>query len=201
MDVIPLCLSEEDVLLMGDDYLGRLASCSTKTAMVVVRRYLESSAKNEEVADMIKKAYAKKFAEEAYLRDERLKEEVNWISKFNLQGVTYELDENVLVRLRDGIKSILENPYAVPYVAPINRQLFSSLLLDLTAEEGDCKEVAKSLKKCAPLFMDPPSKTAEGTCLKGIWKRRGEYEVMLRGLDILISRKKSGLSPSSWRYI
>lgn len=199
MEVIPLCISEEDIEDIGQEILNRLASCSTRTVLPFIQDYLDSGKGNAKVVPMVKLAYGRKLAENDYLGSADLKLKVEKLAMYDMTTVTFSMPLDKLQELQEDIKSVLNNPYSVPYISPITREGIKGIIEDLTVSGK--KEIAERVKRCSMLFKDPVNKSAEGTCLKKIWRNRTEYETMLRGLDIMISRKKSGDSPVTWRFL
>ena len=206
MDVIPLILSEEAADVLPMDYLYRLSECSTNVIKYKVLAYLDNPDADPVIRKKVQDAYSEQLLISEYLQSEDLAKDAEKVQSLSYSSVTPYLSIEELVEYKRAISAILGNKYAVPYVAPISGALVKDLCEDIynlykETDDTTINDFYKKLKKHASLFRESQFASYKGTVVKKIIRDRGKYEVILRGIEFMIEKKKSCSLPASWRYL
>ncbi len=107
---------------------------------------------------------------------------------------------------QDAILSIINNKFAIPYIAPISGVLIKDLTkkvhnLYKSTKSNLIKEFYECLKGNTTLFRDSQFQGYKGTIVKKIIRNRTKYTILLRGVEFMIEKKKQQALPMSWRYL
>ena len=197
MDIIPYVLSETDLDTLTDSQLNMLAKCSTDMVLEEVLKYLENAG-DSVYSGRIRGAYATKIALREFLTSEETKSNVEIAQRLSYTSITPMLTEEELIVYKNAIESIINNKYAIPYISPISGETIKTLREEVKTNN---KALAERLKKFSYLFKDSPHKSATGTIVKRVIRNRVEYEIILRGIEFMLERKRKGANPNSWRYL
>lgn len=206
MWVIPLILSEEMTKELPEEILAGLAECSTSIIKKRVKDYLYSTEADKEIQNKVYKAYSLQIVGDEFLQDESLAAKVNLIKDLGYYSITPHLTIDELEGYQDAISSILNNKFAVPYIAPINGTLINELMKNINIlykSTGSVllKSFYECLKKNKSLFRDSQFEGYKGTVVKKIIRNRTKYIIILKGIEFMIEKKKQQAMPISWRYL
>lgn len=206
MDVIPFILTEEAVKEMPIDFLIKLADCSSSVVKDKIKKYIASDKADKEVVEIVKAAYSSQLDMEEFLNDEKLKEYVEIIQNLDYVDVNPHISIEMLEKYKEAITYILDSKYSVPYIAPISGTLIKDLRDEVyeyakTTNSKPMQDFYKMLKSCSGLFRDSQHTAYKGTVVKKVIRNRSKYEIILRGIDFMLDKKRTNKSPSSWRYL
>lgn len=206
MVILPLILDEDITRKLPDRFLSQLAMCSTDTIKLKVREYIDNPGAEKEAKEKIIKAYADVLGLEDYLFSEETLQRVELIKDMDYYTINTYLTETQLLAYKEAILSILENESSIPYIAPIRGTKVKELLEDLkqyavSTELPEAKKLYESIKCCARFFRDSPFEGNKGTPVKKIIRNKGKYQIILRGIDFMLEKKRVGALPASWRYL
>lgn len=205
-DPVPLILTEEAVLELPQDFLERLANCSTQIVKDKVLAYISHPNADEEVKHKLTTAYQRYISVTAYLNDAETKRDVELIRELSYKDIGPHLSVEELQNYKRAIIGILYNENAVPYVSPIKGDIIKALRDDIkefaeSVNSEVLKDAAAAIYKNSDLFRDQQHAPFRGTIVKRIIREKGTYELLLRGIDFMVDKKTRGISPASWRYL
>ncbi|MCI9050704.1 MAG: hypothetical protein HFI05_02080 [Lachnospiraceae bacterium] len=206
MWVIPLILSEEMTEKLPEEILIQLAECSTSIIKKRVKNYLNSMEANKEIQAKVYRGYSFQIAIEEFLQDTELAKKVNLIKDLEYYNISPHLSMTELEAYQDAILSIINNKFAIPYIAPISGVLIKDLTkkvhnLYKSTKSNLIKEFYECLKGNTTLFRDSQFQGYKGTIVKKIIRNRTKYTILLRGVEFMIEKKKQQALPMSWRYL
>lgn len=199
MDVIRRTLSEEDVLAIGQEMLDSLASCSTSSVMLEVRRYLSNPSTNADVVRMLKRAFAEELGEIRSESDEGLLQAVSTISSLRYGDICGSTPIDDLKRWLECINIMHGKGDFRPYKAPIKLHTIKEIVD--TLKDMGFDDVAKKLLAKKNIFSEVNTARAVGTPFKGVFFKSTENEIKERGIDFLIRMKERGVVPNQWRFL
>jgi len=206
MDVIPLIVTEEDVINLPAGLLSKLATCSTEVIKDRVKAYLAKPEALPEVKEKISKAYQVQFTRDAYLTDEQVIADVQRVKDLNYADINPSISEKTLHQYEEIIQGILTNPNSAAYVAPIDSVYIRTLVEEIQiyakgADIPSLKGLSLRLKENSRLFKDAQSKGHTGTPMKRIMTNIRKYEILLEGIRFLLRKKAAGTEPAQWRIL
>ena len=206
MDVIPFILSEEVAKEIPIDFIVKLADCSSSVVKDRVKKYIATDGADGEVVEIVKAAYLSQLEMEEFLNDEKLKEYVEIVHDLDYVDINPHKSIEMLEKYKVAITYVLDNKYSVPYIAPISGTLIKDLRDEISnyadgVDSPTIKLFAKRLKSCSGLFRDSQHTAYRGTVVKKVIRNRSKYEVILRGIDFMLDKKRTSKNPSSWRYL
>ena len=206
MDILPLILSEDDFLLLSDEQRELLAQCSPSTIMVHVEAYLQSSSVNTEVAELVKNAYDEKLKQRAFLQNVLVLESVETVKQLKLMDIGPHMSLDELKRYQKDLSVILGSEVAVPYIAPVRKEVFEEFLFSLKVDTRfsntpSLRRLLERCKKYKDYFYDSNKTGYVGTAVKFILRERQLYSIILHGIEFQIRKKEEGADPMSWRYL
>lgn len=207
MDVLRGVITEDDAYKMPMDIFKGIASISSEIVLKRINRYLEDANANEAVKRRVEEAYSEVMDKKNYYADESLIESAKEISTLSYCDITAGQPLDKLIKWREDISAIMNSPYAVAYIPPVRIESLIGLIEVIQARAKESPDnvylytVADELYANKTLFKDAPFKGYKGTPVKRIINDRTKYDVILRGLDFLIEKKRVGANPQTWRFM
>ena len=207
MDVLRGVITEDDAYKMPMDIFKGIASISSEIVLKRINRYLEDGSANEAVKRRVEEAYSEVMDKKNYYADESLIESAKEISTLSYCDITSGQPLDKLIKWREDISAIMNSPYAVAYIPPVRIESLIGLIEVIQARAKESPDnvylytVADNLYANKTLFKDAPFKGYKGTPVKRIINDRTKYDVILRGLDFLIEKKRVGANPQTWRFM
>lgn len=212
MEVIPCILTEQHVMVISDEMLKDLATCSTQGIKQAVMQYLESDEANPVIKERVRTAYAERVSASAFLSSNITKTYCELLAYLDYGAIHVGLDEQILRAYKEAIEYILNSPYAMAYITPITKDTINNILEELKAQVKECKatdtrkwsvltDLLDNLTYAKKYFRDSMHEPYRGTIVKPILRNRGKYEIILHGVNFLLSKKAQGKSPETWRYL
>lgn len=199
MDVIRRTLSEEDILTIGQDMLDNLASCSTSSVMLEVRRYLSNPKANADVVKMLKRAFAEELGEIQSESDDELLQAVSTISSIRYGDICGSTPVDDLKKWRECIGIMHGKGDFRPYKAPIKLHTIKEIAD--TLKDMGYEDISKRLLAKKNVFSEVNTARAVGTPFKGVFFKSTENEIKERGIDFLLRMKERGVVPNQWRFL
>lgn len=199
MDVIRRTLSEEDILTIGQDMLDSLASCSTSSVMLEVRRYLSNPKANADVVKMLKRAFAEELGEIQSESDDELLQAVSAISSIRYGDICGSTPVDDLKKWRECIDIMHGKGDFRPYKAPIKLHTIKEIAD--TLKDMGYEDISKRLLAKKNVFSEVNTARAVGTPFKGVFFKSTENEIKERGIDFLLRMKERGVVPNQWRFL
>ena len=203
--VIPGLLNEDVVLLLEEEkLLGPFAECSKPLIVDSIYNYIYSAAGDPKIKDLLKIAYKDKISYNEAKFNEEIISTVNLVNSYDFNTVHAGLSLDELESMRTSIKFVYNSEANVPYINPISGDIVAAIINNLLAlhrvnKDISYRQFATILSKNKELFKDKPNAAARGTIFKSISKRSVELDIILNGIEFLISKKKEKLQPESWR--
>ena len=203
--VINSFISEDDVkILAKENLLQDFANCSKSVVIDSIIEYIESADADGEVKGLLSKAYSDKLFFLNVQQDEIINNNVEKVYGYNFYSVNAGLTIEELEQMKQDIKSVYNDDLDIPYINPISGDVIANIINTLLAlhrvnKKMEYKKLAYILGKNKDLFRDKANANSKGTIFKKISKRSMDFEIMLRGIDFLIEKKKAGCLPESWR--
>lgn len=204
MYVIPLVLEERDVNVIHEDYLKKLASCSTDIVKKKVKEYLNSTEAQPLIKEKVYECYKQVLSSDEFLMDEVLKEEIKPVEQLRFSDISSSLPEQKLRQYKGVLEKILGSEFAVPYIEPITSDTINSLLDEMTEygqRDSRVKQLVTRIRNNKHLFKDPRFTRARGTIVKRVMLNVQKFEIILRGINFLLKQNEQGRSPESWRLL
>lgn len=202
--VISPFLNEEHIRILNkENMLGDFALCSKSVIISKIIDYINGDY-NEEIKDILVSAYKDKITFIDIQNDDLIIENVDKVYSYTFESVHAGLSIQELKDMRDIINSVYNNEYNVPYINTIPGDIIASIINNLLAlhrvnNDFEYKKLAYLLTKNKELFKDKPNSNAKGTVFKSISRRSMDLDIILKGIEFLITQKESGKQPETWR--
>lgn len=208
MDVLPLILSEEDVLRLPKEVLTKFSEICTDRVLSILCKYLESS-QNEEVKEKLLECFERPLNIRKYSMSSSIAGLAGEVGLLTYSDIYYGLTVDELTQYKSSIESILDNKYAVAWIEPITSSKYDECLNELldmlnlySGEERACVcKLTSAVDEAKSLFKDPPHTTYRGTAVKKVLSRSADYRLMLRGIEFLLKQEAEHNAPSTWRFL
>lgn len=203
--VISPFLTESDIrILHKERMLKDFSLCSKPIIVTNIVDYLSNNEGDDEIKAMLREAYQDKISFIDIQKDDVVVGNVDKVYQYTFNSVHAGLSVAELKEMKDTINSIYNNDFNVPYVNVIPGDIIASIINNLLAlnrvnKEMSYKKLAYMLTKNKELFKDKPNATARGTVFKQVSRKSTDLDIILRGIDFLISQKEAGKQPESWR--
>lgn len=203
--VISPFLTEADVrILHKENMLKNFSLCSKPIIVTNIVNYLGNDSGDAEVKAMLREVYKDKISFIDVQKDDVVIGNVDKVYQYNFNSVHAGLSVEELKTMRTTITSVYNDDFNVPYVNVIPGDIIASIINNLLAlnrvnKDMKYKKLAHLLTKNKELFKDKPNATARGTIFKQVSRKSTDLDIILRGIDFLISQKEAGKQPESWR--
>lgn len=206
MDILPLILTEDTLLLLTEEQQKMLARCSTTVIMHHIENYLQNPLANPKVVELVRELYKAKLEQRAFLKNILEITFLEEVRMLKYEDVGPHLGIDTMKRYIQCLELILNNSAATPYIAPVRKDLFDDFYFYLTIDERvkserELKEFYCKVKKYKEYFYDGNNASYVGTAVKNILRERQMFEVILHGLKFQLEMIESQTNPASWRYL
>lgn len=202
--VISPFLTEEHIkILHKEKLLDELSNCSKPVVLDKITEYLQNSS-NSEVKNMLMESYKNKIDFINIQEDELINDNISKVYSYTYSSIHPGLSLQELEEIKNTIESVHNDKYNVPYINVIRGDIIAGIINNLLAlyrvnKDPEYKKLAFLLTKNKDLFKDKPNASAKGTIFKQINRRSEELDIILRGVNFLISNLSQGRKPESWR--
>ncbi len=209
MDVLPLVLSEDEVLLLPDAVLIKVSEIATDKIVAMLFSYLKDST-NEEVKAKINRTFRKPLTIRRDSKSAPIAMMVKSLGDITYKDIYYGLPRESLESLRGNIESILDNQYAVAWIEPITSKQYKKYiddLYDMGAAESNkviancISSVARRIENMGYAFKDPPQAKPRPTEVTKVLRRAADYRLIVRGINFLLKQMHEGRNPDTWRIL
>lgn len=205
MDVIPLILTENDVIALGIDYMQLIAECSTNAILEFVKKYLSCSNTNVTCRDVVERSYLPILNQIKFEEDESTVNIVKLLNSLDYDCISAGTSDEDLDMYKSALDFFLRSTIAVPYKSPIRVSKINEvieLLSNDTSEYKDTyKNIATKIKKHKLYFKDPNSAGAKGTIFKHVCKNREMLELLRGGIDFIQTARSDNIQCNQWRHL
>jgi len=206
MDVIPLVLSERMVQDIPLSYLKQIAGCSSTAVKRKVQEYLNSVSADAMVKEVVQRAYQDVFRKDAFYQDEDLMNRVRELGELDYSSVSAAVPTERLQEWREALLQVFQSECAAAYVAPITGAQIDKLVRTASAEGRQTNNAmlvlfTKNVDRHKDLFKDRTGKGNVGTPLKRVLLSEIKYRVILQGIEFLLTQRRQGVGPETWRIL
>lgn len=203
--VISPFLTEDHIrILYKENMLKEFSLCSKPIIVTNIVNYLSNDKGDNEIKEMLKEVYKDKISFINVQKDDIVIGNVDKVYQYTFGSIHAGLSVEELKTMRDTIKSIYNDDFNIPYVNVIPGDIIATIINNLLAlnrvnKDTTYKKLSYLLTKNKELFKDKPNATARGTVFKQVSRKSTDLDIILRGIDFLISQKEAGKQPESWR--
>lgn len=228
--VLPGILKVQDVHAVDPVILCMMSNISTGVILGYVNKFIESAegstdAVKVEAAAVMRSAYEQVNKVNDYLNSDEAKDLADTLCSLQYSDVSAELPIEKLISYRSVILDLLSEDkdfvesytkeslegqasgMKVAYTPKLDESNYYRVIHEMNvhmASNGANNETAnlvKRIKNNKNLFVNSRAKLNSSTVLRKAIYKKDRLRSILRGLDFLIDKKNSGVSPRSWRII
>lgn len=228
--VLPGILKADEVLLLPYEFIVELSKISTGVIMDYVNKFIatnmeSSDPTSQQAASILSSAYEEVNKVNEYLNSDEAKTLSNTLCSLQYSDISSEIPMEKLIVYRSTILELLVEDE--DFVANYNRDMggavstgnktayttkldgsnYESVMERMQSKEvcaGKeilCDTVCKRISQNENLFKNSRAKLNSATVLRKALYKKDRLKSILRGLDYLIDKKKSGEPPRSWRRV
>jgi hypothetical protein len=202
--VISPFLNETHITILHDEQMLRdFSICSKPVIVTNIINYLNGDG-DLSVKEMLREVYKDKISFLDIQKDDVVIGNVDKVYQYTFDSVHAGLTIDELKSMKETINSVYNDEYNIPYVNVIPGDIIAGIINNLLAlhrvnKNIEYKRLAYLLTKNKELFKDKPNANAKGTLFKTVSRRSTDLDIILNGIDFLITQKQEGKQPESWR--
>lgn len=203
--VISPFLTESHIhILHKENMLKDFSLCSKPIIISNIITYLNNEDGDNEIKVILREVYQDKISFIDVQKDDVVVGNLDKVYQYTFNSVHAGLSIEELNTMKNTITSVYNDDFNVPYVNVIPGDIIATIINNLLAlnrvnKDMSYKKLAYLLTKNKELFKDKPNATARGTVFKQVSRKSNDLDIILRGIDFLISQKEANRQPESWR--